>query len=124
MNNYNPNHDAHKLSNYKEIKDRINKITDVIVDLSVAGVKPKTVQRVLKCLRKKKDFILYAEDSMIGICPRYLVSYHVNSKGLTKYEDMRQLINALKLIMLYHTELCVIDLCIDKLLKKLENANS
>jgi hypothetical protein len=116
MVDHDPKDDAHRTSNYNEIKSRINKVTEVIVDLSSVGVSPETVQKVLTCLETSKDFFLFGNKSYVAFVPKHLYSYQ--NGVITKYEDARQMLNVIKLVMLAHTNVYVTDFGIDKLLEE------
>jgi hypothetical protein len=107
--NYDTGQDAHKHSNHRQA----NVIREVIVDLSVVGVTEQTVAQLFVALKKSKDFILFNDEGFAAFCPKHLCCYMQTGGNTIIYTDLKQMINAIKLIMLTYTEIHITDFQID-----------
>lgn len=111
--NHDPNNDPHKLSNYREWKKKHNFVTSVEIDLLKLGVDSKIIELlytgVVLAIENKLIFALYndkpGQESVIVFNTANLQSVQGDTK--LKFASLKQMVNAIKLILLTHHKIFI-----------------
>lgn len=104
--NYDDKNDAHKQSNYDWWKKNHNFITDVEIDLSKLGVKPKVIKRlhdgIAYSFKNKLTFALYSKRPISVVVFNTSNLQSSQNSVVNKYTSLKQMLNMVKLVLLTH----------------------
>lgn len=106
MYSYDNSNDAHKLSNYDWWKKNHNFITDVEIDLSKLKVSQKKIKRlhdgIAYSFQNKLTFALYCKKPVSVVVFNTDNMQSVQGDVKSKYTSLKQMLNAVRLVLLTH----------------------